>query len=218
MHGKRFFPTLVLTGTVICGFSVSDVQASSVSPSELSINSPATVLMIDGTDRNSSVSIRVWLDTPDQTAFDFGFMRNNAFVAITGRSRTKGSYTFAGGSAIDFALRNKGTDGLFGTSDDLIYRLSDSAGYTAENYFVPINPAKSRHPVVTDPYFHDLSLNWDLNHDGIFDAHVRLEIKGSKYDGVMPAPMAVSLPASSWLLGSGLAVGGVTLRRRKQTA
>lgn len=218
MLNKRFFPTLALSGAVICSFSVSYVQASSVTLDKLSINSPATVLMIDGTDRNSNVSIRVLLDTPDRSAFDFGFMSNNAFVVITGKSRTQGSYTFAGGSIIDFALRDKGADGLFGTSDDLIYRLSASSGYAAESYFAPINPAKSRHPVVTDSYFQDLTLNWDLNHDGIFDAHVRLEIKGSKYDGMMPAPMTVSLPASYWLLGSGLAVGGITLRRREKTA
>ncbi len=218
MRSKQFFPMLVMTSTVICSFSVSDVQASSVSPSSLFINSPATVLMIDGTDRNSSVSIRVRLNTPDRTAFDFGFMNNNSYVAITGRSHTNGSFTFAGGSNIDFALRNKGADGLFGTSDDLIYSLSASAGYAAESYFAPIKHAKSRHPVMTGPYFQDLSLNWDLDHDGPFDAHVLLDIKGSKYDGMMPTPMALSLPASSWLLGSGLAVVGVTLRRRIKTA
>jgi hypothetical protein len=174
--------------------------------------------MVDGKDRHSNVSIRVWLDTPNRSAFDFGFISNDSFLPITGKSRKQGDYTFAGGSSVDFALRNMGGDGLFGTSDDLIYRLSDSAGYASQHYFAAIDPARSRHPVVTESYYRNLSLNWDLNLDGLADAHALLKIRGGKYDGMMPAPVAVSLPGASWLLGSGLAVLGVTARRRKRPA
>ena len=218
MRNKKFLPSLIYTVAISCGFSIHDVQASSVSPSELFVNDPAQVLMVDGMDRHSNVSIRAWLDTPNRSAFDFGFIGNDSFLPITGKSRKKGDYTFADGSIVDFALRNKGSDGLFGTSDDLIYRLSDSAGYASQHYFATIDPAKSRHPVVTEPYYQILSLNWDLNLDGLVDAHALLKIRGSKYDGMMPAPMAVSLPGASWLLGSGLAVLGVTARRRKRPA
>lgn len=218
MRSNKLFQTLVSSSAVVCGLSIADVLASSVSPAELFVNDPARVLMVDGSDRYSNVTIQVRLDTPDRSAFDFGFMNSNTYIPITGKSRTRGGYTFAGGSIVDFALRNKGTDGLFGTSDDLIYRLSDSAGYAEQHYFAPIKPAKSRHPAVSSFYFHDLGLSWDLNLDGTFDAHALLEIRGSKYDGMMPAPMAVSIPTTSWLLGSGLAVLGVTVRRRKRTA
>ncbi|MDO8596764.1 MAG: hypothetical protein Q7R45_09090, partial [Sulfuricaulis sp.] len=88
----------------------------------------------------------------------------------------------------------------------------------SQHYFAAIDPAKSRHPVVTESYYQNLSLNWDLNLDGLVDAHALLKIRGSKYDGMMPAPTAVSLPSASWLLGSGLAVLGVTARRRKRPA
>jgi hypothetical protein len=174
--------------------------------------------MVDGKDRDSNVSILVRLDTPNRSAFDFGFIRNDSFLPITGKSLNQGDYKFAGGSIVDFALRSKGGDGLFGTSDDLIYRLSDSAGYASQHYFAAIDPAKSRHPVVAEPYYQNLSLGWDLNLDGLVDARVVLNIRSNKYDGMIPGPMAVSLPGASWLLGSGLAVLGVTARRRKRPA
>ncbi len=218
MRGNRFFQALVFTGAVIGGFYYSDAQASSVSPSELFINDPSRVLMVDGADRHSTVSIRVKLDTPDRSAFDFGFMNNDVYIPIMGKSRKKGGDIFAGGSIVDFALRNNGADGLFGTSDDLIYRLSDNAGYAAQHYFAPIDPAQSRNPAITDSYFRDLGLNWDLNLDGTIDARTQLQIRGSRFDGMTPAPMAVSLPTTSWLLGSGLAMLGVTVRRRKRAA
>jgi hypothetical protein len=218
MRNRKVIPSLIFTVAISGGFSIHDIQASSVSPSELFVNDPAQVLMVDGKDRHSNVSIRVRLDTPDRSAFDFGFIRNDGFLPITGKSRKQGDYTFTGGSIVDFALRNKGGDGLFGTADDLIYRLSDSAGYASQHYFSAIDPARSRHPVVTEPYYQILSLSWDLNLDGLADAHALLKIRGSKYNGMMPAPTAVSLPGASWLLGSGLAVLGVTARRRKRPA
>ena len=218
MRNQKFLPSLIFTVAISGGFSIHDVRASSVSPSEWFINDTAQVLMVDGKDRDSNVSIRVRLDTPNRSVFDFGFIRNDSFLLITGKSRKQGDYTFAGGSIVDFAVRNKGGDGLFGTSDDLIYRLSDSAGYASQHYFAAIDPARSRHPAVTEPYYQILSLNWDLNLDGLADAHALLKIRGSKYDGMMPAPTAVSLPGASWLLGSGLVMLGVTARRRKRPA
>jgi hypothetical protein len=218
MRNKKLLPSLIFTVAISGGFSTHDIQASSVSPSELFVNDPAQVLMVDGKDHDSNVSIRAWLDTPKRSAFDFGFISNGSFLPITGKSRNKGDYTFASGSIVDFALRNKGSDGLFGTTDDLLYRLSDSAGFASQHYFAAVAPAKSRHPVVTEPYYQNLSLDWDLNLDGLVDARVILKIRSNNYDGMMPGPMAVSLPGASWLLGSGLAVLGVTVRRRKRPA
>lgn len=218
MRNQKFLRSLIITVAISGGFSIHDVQASSVSPSEWFVNDPAQVLMVDGKDRDSNVSILVRLDTPNRSAFDFGFIRNDSFLHITGKSRKQVDYTFAGGSIVDFALRNKGGDGLFGTADDLVYRLSDGADYVSQYYFTAIDPAKSRHPVVTESYYRNLSLNWDLDLDGLVDAQALLKIRSNKYDGMIPAPTAVSLPGASWLLGSGLAVLGVTVRRRKRPA
>src|SRR3989304_722617 len=104
MRNKKFLPLLIFTAAISGGFSIHDVQASSVSPSELLVNDPAQVLMVDGKDRYSNVSIRVRLDTPNRSVFDFGFISNDSFLPIAGKSRKKGDYTFAGGSIVDFAL------------------------------------------------------------------------------------------------------------------
>lgn len=227
MRSTKLFQFLVSIGIVLGGFSLSPAQASSVPLSELYINDPLKVQMVDGADRDSGVSIRFWLSTPSRAAFDFGFMDNDSYTSITGRSRTQGRYTFAGGALVDFALRNYGSDGLFGTSDDLIYRISDSAGYAQQRYFAPIDPTRSSNPGVTQTYYQDLSLNWDLNLDGLFVAHTLIEFKKSKFDGMMPAtvtgsgpvpsevPTAVPVPATLWLFGSGLLGLAATVRRLK---
>lgn len=213
MRNKQQPLKLILVGAGICGFPGAAAWACSVSvPSELSVNSPSEVLLVDGADRNSSVTIKAWLDTPNRSEFDFGFMNQGAYVPITGKSHTKGTYTFAGGSIVDFALRYSGPDGLFGTPDDQIYRLSDSAGYAREHYVETIRAAKSRHPKVSQSYYRDLRLSWDLNLDGKPDAYTWLEFKSGRYDGMLPAATAVPLPGTLLFFGSGLLGLAATLR------
>ena len=207
---------LILTGAAIGALSSHAAGASTVWPSDLIVTEPGMVLMVDGTDRNDSVKFRIRLATPDRAAFDFGFMNNDSFVSLTRPGHTHGNYAFTGGSLVDFTLRNWGTDHQFGTADDLLYRLSDSAGYANQDYFAPIPASKSRHPVVSDFYFHDLRLDWDLNLDGIADVRTWIDTRGGKYDGMMPAPMAVPVPAAAWLFGSGLLALAATLRRTRQ--
>lgn len=218
MRNKKMISSLIFTVAIGGGFSTHDVPASTVVPSEAFVSSLLDVLMVDGKDRDSLVTIRARLDLPKRSAFDFGFILNDSFVSITGQSRHNGNYTFAGDSLVDFALRNQGSDGLFGTADDAIFRLTDSAGYVSQHYYAAVTPSRSRLPVVTEPYYRKLSLDWDLNLDGRVDAHVLLNIKGGKFDGMMPGSIAVSLPGASWLLGSGLVALGITARRRKRPA
>lgn len=228
MRGNNLSRCLIL-GTVIGSLSFSPAQASTVSPSELYVNDPAKVLIVDGTDANSSVSLRFWLSTPSRAAYDFGFMDDGLYVSMTGASRTQGRYTFMGGDVVDFALRNYGSDGSFGTSDDLIYRISDAAGYAQQHYFAPIRPSRSRNPVVTSNYYQGLGLSWDLDLDGHYNAHTLIEFLSSKYDGMRPAPNApvycpipteiptpVPAPAALWLFGSGLVALTAALRRNRR--
>jgi len=217
MRSTKTFRFLILAGAAVGALSSPATWASTVWPSDLSVTGPGMVLMVDGKDRNASVKLKIRLDAPDRAAFDFGFMNNDAFVSITRPGRTRGNYAFTGGSLVDFTLRNWGADRRFGTADDLFYRLSDSAGYAGQDYFSPIPTSKSRHPVVSDFYFQDLRLDWDLNRDGVADVRTWIDARGGKYDGMMPAPMAVPLPATVWLFGSGLAVLGVTRLPRNKT-
>jgi len=204
-HKQNLQRTIVVIGAAICVFLLTPVLASSVSAtSGLFVNDPSKILMVDGADRNSTVTIGARLGSPDRATFDFGFMDASLYVPITSESCTKGTYTFPGNSNIDFALRNKGTDGLFGTADDLIYRQSDSANYAQEHYFSAVKPYKSRKSGNTQVYFRDLRLSWDLDHDGKPDARTLIEIRGGRYDGMLPVATAVPLPAAMWCFGSGL--------------
>jgi hypothetical protein len=207
---------LILAGAAIGALSGPATWASTVWPSDLSVTEPGLVLMVDGADRNAGVKLGIRLATPERAAFDFGFMNNDSFVSLTRPGHGSGNHAFAGGALVDFTLRNRGADHLFGTADDLLYRLSDSAGYATQDYFAPIPASRSRHPVVGDFYYHDLRLDWDLNHDGVADVRTWIDTRGGKYDGMMPAPLAVPLPAAAWLFGSGLLALAATLRRARQ--
>jgi len=179
-------------------------HACSIPLDSLFADDPNMVLMVDGTDRDTSVKIRAWFDSPAHASYDFGFMSGNAYVPITGKTHNIGAYTFAGGAPVDFALRNIGVDGLFGTLDDGIYRLSDTASYASQNYFARVDPTSVRNPTVGNVYYRYLQLNWDLNQDGRPDARVLLEAAASRYDGMSPAIAAVLQPAAVWLFASGL--------------
>jgi hypothetical protein len=160
--------------------------------------------MVDGRDCNDTVKIKAWLDSPTRSAFDFGFVDDGLYVSIMNRNRTMGAYVFSGSAIADFALRNSGTDRLFGTFDDLIYRLSDRAGYARQHYFAPIKHRSPVKPGNMPNSFQDLRLNWDLDLDRRLDAHTLIEFKGSRFDGMLPVPAAVPGPAAMWLFGSGL--------------
>lgn len=219
MCNKLRLLKLILIGAAVCGFPDIAARAHSVSiPSESLVNAASKVQLIDGIDRDSRVTIKAWLDAPQRSVFDFGFMNDGLYVPMTGKSHTRGGYTFAGGSVVDFALRDRGVDSLFGTPDDVVYRLSDSADYARQTYYKPVKSSKSRNPTVTQVYFRDLRLNWDLDLDGKPDVRTWLEFKRGKHDGMMPAPAAVPLPAALWLFGSGLLGLGLklTVRHRNQ--
>lgn len=209
---KSLHAVIIAIGSLVF---MTNAWASSVAPGDLFFYDPMKVLMVDGKDPKADVNLRVWLDTPDRGAFDFGFMNNGVYTPFINKGFTQGKFSFSGGTIVDFALRNKGSDGLFGTQDDSIYRLSDGLGYVSQNYFGLVNPTNPHNAGVTQNYYQNLTLLWDLNLDGTPDAHTLLELTGSRFDGMMPSALAVPLPSAAWLLGSGILGFAAALRRRR---
>ena len=176
----------------------------------LTVDGPGKILMIDGIDSNVTVRIKAIDGTLPLGAFDFGFVTGSSYTRITS---INGSYTFNGGDIVDFALRNRGADTMFGTTDDLIYSISNPLDYANQTYLGLINPSFSQNPVVISPYYRSLLLSWDLDRNGIMDTGFDLVATTPliSYDGMAPVP----LPAAAWLLGSGLLSVGAFIRRRQ---
>jgi hypothetical protein len=162
----------------------------------VTVDGPGMVLMIDGSDSNVTVNIAAIDGTFPLGQYDFGF--------LTGSS--------------DFALRDRGTDNLFGTGDDLIYGISNPADYANQIYSIPIDPSNSQNPVVSSTYYRSLILAWDLDLNGVTDAGFDIGVSTPlfTYDGV--APTVIPLPAAAWLFGSGLLGLGALMRRHRRQA
>lgn len=205
---------LVLFGFALTSAFCDTVRATSMAPAA-TMNGASLVQLIDGKDKNDTVAIRASIMQGSRNRgkqsqgshFDFGFMNGDSFVALTGYCDSNGIHDFSAGTAVDFALRQYGSDGKSGTGDDMIYRLSDSAGYATQTYFGWTRPDKSRNPVVPDDYFRGVRISWDLDLDDKTDIRTLIVTNGhSRFDGLRPANSAapVPIPAALWLMASGL--------------
>ena len=201
-----------LIGSLLLASPLSSAYAALLTPA-LAVDGPGLVLMVDGLDSNVTVNIKALDATLPLAKYDFGFVTGGSYNLITNQfGTTFGSYTFAGGTVVDFALRDQGSDNTFGTGDDVVYSISNPADYADQWYYTPIAASNSRNPVVNNPYYHTLALLWDLDRNGVVDAGFDIGVSTPLFgtDGVAPIP----LPAAVWLLGSGL-LGLVLVRRTK---
>lgn len=197
---KRLAPLAVGTGIICSGLFPAAAQA-------LLVDEPGLVMIIDGRDRGNDVGTFNIDATVPVRDYDFGFVDRNGFTSIAlrpvGPASIFGSYSFEGGTLVNFALRSN--------SSGLIYSIADPVDYADQLYFVPINPIFSVNPHVSFTYYNSLLLQWDLDLNGVVDVGFTLTTAKDPFDGMTPAP--VPLPASFLLFGSGLAGFGATWKR-----
>jgi hypothetical protein len=204
-------PLLAVGTVLLCNGPL--VFASSV-PSALWVDQPGLVLMVDGKDPNASVAFGI-KGGKHRPGLDFGFMMGDTFRALDSGWRQKMNPVFTGGTMVDFAVRDRGADRQFGTSDDRIFRLSDAADYANQYYSGAISPWKSSNPGQAETNYRNLTMLWDVNHDGTTDLKIKLYTRNA-HDGVhfVASATPVPLPAAVWLLGTGLAGLAALARRR----
>jgi hypothetical protein len=145
-------------------------------------------------------------------------MTGDVFSPVThGRGKNK-NVTLPTNAPMDFALRYRGAGNIFGSADDVFYRLSDSPNYASQYCFDPIRPYASSDPARLD--FARLILAWDTNRDGIRDLRMMLQVRHHSGGMHFVAPDIVApvpAPAALWLLGSGFTGLFAFLRRAKQS-
>ncbi len=187
-------------------------------PAEWVITQPGRVTLSDGRDQGALVNLLVLNQRPGDSRYDFGYMDNGVFSSIsTGRGKGKvRAQVFQAGTAVDFALRTRGEDGIIGTTDDSLFRISDAASHVTQRFSHPLRRWASG----DDMLFSQLNLGWDTDQDGIRDLVVMLRLRqrhaGMHYTAISsPIPMAVPVPAALWLFGSGLAGLFAFGRRRR---
>lgn len=210
-HRNMLKAAVGAAGLLALAIPLSSAWALTLSSPSLTVTNPGKVLMVDGNDPNITVTISAADGTFPVGKYDFGFVSGSTYTMITTDLLPPVSYSFTGGTVVDFALRDVTTN--------TIYSISNPINYATQYYYYPINPVFSQNPVVTSPYYHALALTWDLNKDGIADTGFDISVATplTSHDGVAPAPVPV--PAAAWLMGSGVAgLFGWAVRRRKCSA
>lgn len=188
-------------------WSYTPAAATGLDP--LRVDGPGLVLAIDGIDSNPHVKTFNIDATLPLGGYAFGYLEDAGFVpfslSLSPAGSWVGTHAFAGGTLIDFALKQHST----GT----IFNLSNPADYADQLYFFPIDASLSENPVVPFTYYNKLVLEWDLDGNGFhpfFDPRFTLTVAVNPHDGFAPVP----LPATAVLFGGGLAGLGIERLRR----
>ncbi len=217
MCNKKSRRKFIFAAVAVCGIPFPAAHAGSVwNVPGLSVDGPSLVTMIEGADRNSNVKVKVRIDNPKKPGLDFGFVSGGLYTPITGKSRVRGSYSFAGESVVDFAPLNRRPDKILGTADDQAYRVSDGAG--RQYNFSPLVSSESDYPKIMPGDFQKLRLGRGPDHDdGNNDLERWIEVKRSRCDGIVPVAAPVPVPSTMWLFGTGLLALAGALKRGKGT-
>lgn len=185
---------------------VGNVQAASI-PCELVINQPGLVYMAAGKGQDALAGLQVSGRWWRSAGYQFGYVDDGMFAPIINGNGTQGMLTFQDGALVDFALRNKGGDGIFGTMDDTLFRLGDASRFATQIYSDPLSGSSAN--------YRKLTLLWDINSDQMTDLTVSLKSTRGAGMHFVASPASVPVPAALWLLGSGIVGLTAFLRRRK---
>lgn len=202
---KKRFAAVAIGAGMLCGGLFPAVASA------LDVAGPGLAMIIDGNDPGDHVATFNIDATMRPRDYDFGFVDASGFTPIalnpSGPASLFGSYTFDGGTLVDFALRNN-TSGS-------IYSIADPNDYANQIYLDPIDPSFSSHPPVSFTYYNTLVLQWDLDNNGSTDAGFTITSAVDPHDGFAPAP--VPIPASLFLFGSGI-ISLIGLARTRYSA
>jgi hypothetical protein len=198
----------IVAAAVLIGVSITTASA-------VVVTGPSSTLLVDGKDLGSSVTLYFSNYSTYTSTYDFGYVTGSTFNQFAPVLGTIPSYTFSGGTVMDFAVRKK--------SSGTVYDMANAAGYATQTYSNAIVLTSSVNPVVTSPYYDTLALVWDLDHNGSTEAGITIKSCVALFgctttDGMMAKTVAapVPLPAALPLFMTGASLlAGLSFRRKR---
>ena len=148
------------------------------------------IRFIDGTDADTTVTV---FSFTSAIGYEFGEMVGGSFQVLT----PMGNATVPGDYIANFAIRNTTTEEIYTTRN----------GTATLTFDYEIDPSNSQSPLVTEPYYQRLSIDWSY-----VTGFAWLTTINIPYDGMLVVPE----PHTVLLLGFGCLVTAIAGTRRKK--
>jgi hypothetical protein len=190
---KKRIAGVVSAGALTLVLALGLATSAQALPLFLAVSQP--VLMIDGIgDVPLDLTVNLSITSLNPPGIDFGYVTSGSFIQLAATA------SFAGGSVVDFAIRDT-------NNSNAISKLSDG---TAQMFFSgDVMASNSEMPSVPFDYWQGLTLTWPLAGN---DLVINL---GGEFDGFAPqaAPAPVPEPGAMAMFAVGLLVVRAGARR-----